>query len=68
MRALRDAINMAQGCGLTVLHQEVNGHIKLRVRAPDGREGLQVFSKTPSDGRTLQNKRSELRRFAKGVS
>jgi hypothetical protein len=46
-----------------------SGHIKTRLRAPDGREEVHVFPRTPSDRtRGALNKQAELRRFARGQS
>jgi hypothetical protein len=62
----REIKAMIADAGLTLLDLKVNGHFKARVRAPDGREGVQVFSKSPGGGRGLENRRAELRRFARG--
>jgi hypothetical protein len=62
-RAIRE---MCQAANLAVLDIRFNGHVKVRVKAQDGREGIQVFSKTASDGRTRKNQEADLRRFARG--
>lgn len=64
---LREIEQMCEKAGLEILSTEKSVHIKVRVRAPDGREGLQVFSSTPGQGRALMNRQAELRRFARGA-
>jgi hypothetical protein len=57
---------MVEDAGLAVLSIAKSKHIKVRVRAADGREGLQVFPSSPGKGCAEQNRRAELRRFARG--
>jgi hypothetical protein len=59
---------MVEDAGLAVLSIAKSRHIKVRVRAPDGREGLQVFPSSPGKGCAEQNRRAELRRFARGAA
>lgn len=62
----RDVEDLIEKAGLMVISVERQSHFKARVRAPDGRESVQVISCTPSDRRALMNIRADLRRFARG--
>lgn len=65
---LRLIEKLCRDAELEVLGVERGKHLRVRVRAKDGREGLQVFSVSSSDHRTMQNRKSDLRRFARGVA
>ncbi len=65
-RSYREARDLCEEVGLTILSVETAKHIKVRVAAPDGRTRLFVFPLTPSDRRGLDNARAGLRRFARG--
>lgn len=62
----RDVEAIIEKAGLEVISLEKNNHIKARVRAPDGRECVQVFGTTPSDHRGMKNVQARLKRFARG--
>lgn len=65
-RAYREATELCEEVGLTVLSIDTGKHIKVRVRAKDGREAAFTFPITGSDRRGQHNQRAELRRFARG--
>lgn len=59
--------DQARALGLTVERIVETKHIKLYLRAPDGRAMVAVFAKTTSDHRALKNSIALLRRFARGA-
>jgi hypothetical protein len=64
-REYRDMLRK-EGALVVACQRAGSGHFKTILRAPDGREGLYVFSHTPGDGRTILNDRAAVRRFMQG--
>lgn len=70
-RGVKTAEHLIQQTGLQVVSMKHtgSGHLKVRVRAPDGREENQMFPMSTSDShRGHLNKLAELKRFASGHS
>lgn len=66
-RYTKPHIQAAEAAGLEVVSVEQTKHVKLRLRAPDGREKLFVFPVTRGDNaRGAKNAIADLRRFARG--
>lgn len=63
---MRQIRGMCEEAGLTIVECTENKHVKVKVRAKDGRESIQVFAHTMGKGRAEQNRKAELRRFALG--
>lgn len=60
-------IQVAVDAGLEVVSVEQTKHLKLRLRAPDGRERMFVFPVSRGDNaRGAKNAIADLRRFARG--
>lgn len=57
---------LAEAEGLIVDKIAYGRHMKVYVSTKDGRRGIVVAPKSPSDYRQLKNKRADFRKFARG--
>lgn len=67
----RRARQQVKESGLELLDLKISGggHLKAKLRAPDGREEIHVFPGSPGDNqRSYKNKMAELKRFSNGSS
>jgi hypothetical protein len=69
-RIHREIEQQVAGEGLTVVEitSGHRAHLKVRVRAPDGRSELFICSCSPGDTNTSRQQRAMFRRFARGHS
>lgn len=67
----RSAREMIKKIGLELVDMQFSGggHIKAKLRAPDGREEIYMFANSISDSQHgNKNKAAVLKRFARGIS
>lgn len=65
-KVLRDFLGLATREKAEVVKVDDGKHYKVHLRAPDGRVGVFIEAKSPSDHRGQHNARSRIRRFIAG--